>query len=91
MRNVFRVHGRRQGWKGEHEGKKVEKGGQEGIIETQAGSEMAWEGKRLGNGKEDRSSFLKGELLVTKENMKVKLPLKHMTNRKESVTKTGLK
>ena len=38
-----------------------------------------------------RSSFLKGELLVTRENMKVKLPLKHMTNKKESVTKTGLR
>lgn len=58
LRNVFRVHGRRQGWKGEREGTEVEKGGQEGIIETQAGSEMAWEGKCLGNGKEDREKQL---------------------------------
>ena len=56
--------------------------------------EVRWRGRESVLGTErktERSSFLKGELLVTRENMKVKLPLKHMTNRKESVTKTGLK
>ena len=34
-------------------------------------------------GRQEGAAILKGELLVTEENTKVKLRLKHMTNRKE--------
>ena len=43
---------------GRDEGTEVEKGVQESIIETQAGSEMAWRAEHLGNGEEDRKEQL---------------------------------
>lgn len=78
LKNVWRVHGSRQGWRRERKGTRVEKIHQEGVQEPRARSKDGWEGMPSWKWEEgSRRIILKGKCLATWESMKLRLPLKH--------------